>query len=482
MLRKNCTAFLLLTAMLASLAACGGEGAAVDTTAASGGDTTAETATDRPASGLPEADFNGESFTFLNGNTAEWMTTYVVTAEEENGDTVNDAIYKRNGVVEDKYNVVIEEISTKSVRADVTAAIASGDTSFDVALMVSADANTITLEGGALDYSAIPHVNVENDWWIEGSVKDFSIGNRVYFAISQFDTTHYDGVRTFFFNKNLADKYNLESPYQLVRDGKWTLDKFLELGMKVAQDLNGDSQWGAGDQFGYTSYNNIGGQTLMTGVGVFPSLGKDKDDHLMVTMSSEENINKLITLTDMLAKNDGFLNPGGENSNSGGVADFTGGRVMFYNETLSNIGQLRDMKDDFGIIPAPKWNEAQPEYYSLGGNPYFMLVPITSPDLEKTGLLMEALAYDSMGIIDVAFYDTFLSVKVTRDEESPKMLDIIFSNLTYYHPVARSYFTSNITSRLWTGDTGYASYFASNEAAIAGLIEEAEAAYEANVK
>jgi len=473
------TALLLLVSMLAAMTACGSDNTAAETTAqvTETAETTAAETEPELKPDLPNVKFDGKEFTFLNGNTAAWMTTFVVTAEEENGDTVNDAIYKRNLTVAEKYDVVIKEISTKSARADFSAAVTAGDKYFDTALMVSADAHNITLEGTAMDFGDIPYIDVYKPWWIEGSVKDFSIMDHVFYAISEFDTTHYDGVRIMYFNKIMADKYNIESPYQLVYDGKWTLDKLLELGMKVVSDLNGDSQLGAGDQFGYTSYDSIGGQTLMTASGVFPSLIKDADDLPVLAMNTEENLSKLIKITNMLSQNEGFLNPGQTSSTSGGVPDFIAGRVLFYNETLGNINKLREMEDDFGIIPAPKYNEEQDEYYSLGGNPYFMIVPITTPDLEKTGVIMEALAYESVGIIDTAFYDVFLRDKLSRDEDSPKMLDIIFGNLTYYYPLARTYVCGNIASRMWKGDADYASYFAQNESTIQSLIDNALVTY-----
>jgi len=220
----------------------------------------------------------------------------------------------------------------------------------------------------------------------------------------------------------------------------------------------------------------------MTGVGVFPSLGKDENDMLEFNMNTEKNVEKLIRIATMVYNNEGFLNKKATGTNSGGLEVFKSGRALFYNEVVSVVGSLRDMEDDFGIIPGPKYDEAQTEYYSLGGNPYFMLVPVCAPDLDKTGLMMEALAYESVGIIDVAFYDTYLSTKTTRDEESSAMLDIIFGNLTYYHPVARSQVCGGVTNRLWQGKTDFASYFASNEELINGMIEEAIAAYEANAK
>ena len=54
---------------------------------------------------IPELDFNGEDFTFLTNGASDdcgsdWIT-YDVTAEELNGEVINDAVYERNeGLVE----------------------------------------------------------------------------------------------------------------------------------------------------------------------------------------------------------------------------------------------------------------------------------------------------------------------------------------------------------------------------------------------
>jgi len=91
---KKFTTIAILTAMLASLAACGGE------SAGSAGDDTTAAATDAPettsrfvADDLPDdLDFGGETVTWYVG---DYMSAYYddFYAEEENGSRVNDAVY-----------------------------------------------------------------------------------------------------------------------------------------------------------------------------------------------------------------------------------------------------------------------------------------------------------------------------------------------------------------------------------------------------
>ncbi|MBE6613040.1 MAG: hypothetical protein E7632_11160, partial [Ruminococcaceae bacterium] len=259
---KRTILMLLTAALILSSASCGDtEPAGGDTTAVDSADTTTVGETTL-APDLPDVNYKGAKFNILNGNTTTWMTIAKVTAEEENGDNINDAIYKRNLAVEEKYGIDIVEIPSDTVKASLLSAAAAGDKSYDIALMVMADCLAVMLEGYAIDYANVPYIDTTKPWWVEGTAERMSLGGHVYYAISQFDTTHYDGVRSFFFNKQLIDEFELENPYQLVYDGKWTLDAMTEMGMAVAQDLNGDSVWGKGDRFGYSSYDSIGAQTL----------------------------------------------------------------------------------------------------------------------------------------------------------------------------------------------------------------------------
>ncbi|HHX54513.1 MAG TPA: hypothetical protein GX704_06350, partial [Clostridiales bacterium] len=115
---KLIAAFLAAVLFMSAVVSCGGSPEDTpkpesDTTEASA-DLGAETTTELKPD-LPESDFDGYDFRFLNGNTAPWMTIFIVTAEEQNGEAVNDAIYTRNLAVSEKYGVKISEISTTGV-------------------------------------------------------------------------------------------------------------------------------------------------------------------------------------------------------------------------------------------------------------------------------------------------------------------------------------------------------------------------------
>ena len=111
---------------------------------------------------------------------------------------------------------------------------------------------------------------------------------------------------------------------------------------------------------------------------------------------------------------------------------FVNGQALFFSGYISDVGYFREMRDDFGLIPAPKYDEAQEKYYTLmQGTSAICGVPSSVPesDLEFVGLVSESLAALSNQDTRGAVYDAFLKSKILHDEESIKNLDMISGSI-----------------------------------------------------
>ena len=109
-----------------------------------------------------------------------------------------------------------------------------------------------------------------------------------------------------------------------------------------------------------------------------------------------------------------------------------------------------------------------------------MCILTTNADLERTGILLESMAFESMNTVKVAAYDEMLMGKVSRDNDSEAMLDIINSTLVYDHPIAFTYLNEQITQNyLFKGKTDFASFFTKFESKITKEIQKYTDAYDA---
>ena len=159
---------------------------------------------------------------------------------------------------------------------------------------------------------------------------------------------------------------------------------------------------------------------------------------------------------------------------------FIEGRSLFYGEVMFHVNRLREMADDFGIIPMPKYDEAQ-EHYITYTNPagLMLVIPKTTADVGCTGSVLEAMASLSHTTLTPAYYDNALKGKFARDNDSGAMLDLIFENRVY--DLTQIYgwgsMPSSDNALALKGSSDLASLIAQKQSAIDTSIEKFVAAF-----
>jgi hypothetical protein len=92
---------------------------------------------------------------------------------------------------------------------------------------------------------------------------------------------------------------------------------------------------------------------------------------------------------------------------------------------------MRDVDYEIGVVPMPKYDEAQEAYRSyIYHGAGAMGIPKTNSDTARTGVIAEYLAAYSHETVKETYFNETLDFKYIQDEEGQKMLDIIFSNGT----------------------------------------------------
>lgn len=378
---------------------------------------------------LGEYDFEGYVFNVLS------RASGYINVEEETGDILDDAMYTRNRNIEERFNFTIKERRLEG--ADMSLAktsLLAGDKSYDLMIIRCPDAYVYAQEGLIYSINDLPHVNLDKPYWDQSLTKEWSIANKTYFASSAADLPAYTHTVALLFNKQLAEDLGIENLYQLVKDGKWTFDKFAEIGSVARSDLNGDGAYDENDQYGYLATLRMISPAFWISGGV-KTIEKDNDGIPKLTASESKFIEvyeKLINIT--LTSNVWYQAKSPDVLNDPLLIDmFKNGKGLFYDSTFGGIPALRDMEIDFGILPYPKYNENQSQHYTRLGWAELTCVPSYSDekDLERTSVILEALACESAKSVIPAYYELALKTKSTRDEESESMIDILFNTRVF---------------------------------------------------
>ncbi|MCL1792498.1 MAG: extracellular solute-binding protein [Oscillospiraceae bacterium] len=382
---------------------------------------------------LPEADFGGYEFKFWTSNRPnQTLEIRQAPEEEETGEPINDALYKRDRLIEDKYNIKIAYTILDDV-GDMTnktqKSVASGDNSFDI---VIGDFQNVTRglaqTGSIYDFNLIPNVDMSKPWWSKYASRDMTINGKFYFPTGDITPRFTLSPYLMMFNKQLFMDYGLEYPYQKALDGNWTLDALAEIIKDKGRDLDGDGKHEMGDFYGMITEG-------MTAVCFYRGFGQNiisiENGYPKITLGTPKSYEVIDKLADLFAGNDWYVDPQYRSYEEG--PPFREGRTLILTQTTGNLSLFRDMEYDFGILPMPKLDAGQESYYSYC-NPWgavAVAVPKTNENIERTGTLIEAFAAAGKYTSTPAQYEVTLKTKFTRDEYSEKMLDIICENASY---------------------------------------------------
>ncbi len=428
---KNTTLTSLLLLLCAGLISCGEAASTpVETSADTAAATEAVTETETEflyKDDLGDITFGGVEFrirTIENAN----VHSYVDVAEES-GEVYDDSLYKRNRKIEERFDIKIVETIAEDKSAPVRTLIQAGDDAFELGVLRCDDAMFFYTDGLTHSISDIPNIDLTKPYWASKLNESLTIDGKQYVAIGDYDINVLDLTYALAFNKQMVSDYDMESPYQLVGDGKWTMDAMLSMMTEVLSDINGDGVMDVNDRWGFLSHSKQVSPNFWIGAGEM-SILKDENDIPYINMTSERFVNvfnKFYTITwdaeTWFSKTIGDYDVPTDN-----IQIFSEGRSMFMDVSFFHINNLRDMETDFGILPYPKYDEAQSEYYSRVSYYWANIIPVTNSKLDMTGAILEALNCESANYVVPAYYEIALKTKYSRDEESAAMLDLIFEN------------------------------------------------------
>ena len=383
---------------------------------------------------LPELDFGGTTVAMFAWDGAANNEFFA----EADGDIVHDAIFERNKRVEERLNITLThtmELGSYDSRntwvKKVSQSVSAGDGAYDITAGYSMSGASLASARLVQDLADLPYLDFSKPWWPASLITESTCGGKLYFASGDISMNMIDYLYATFFNKDIVTSYDLDDPYQLVLDGKWTLDTMMGLSRDLYKDLDGDAKKGLGDQYGFIAYP-VYVDSFFFSCGLRTTeLGADGIPAVSPLFGSEKTQALLEKLNGFFKTNDGYLN--NTSDAEGTKLIFTSGRALFFTTELFYAGaSLRDANLQYGVLPVPKYDEAQKEYYTVCSFPYSLYgVPIDAKDAEMSAAVLECLASESYRTVSPALFETAMKVKYMNDPDASEMFDIIRSSVVF---------------------------------------------------
>ena len=436
---------ILSALLLVFLLSCGGDGetmpddknVASDIGANDGGDTKT------PDGGLlydsvPELDFDGYEFRVMTGKIEFFVWDFF---PEQIGEVLNDSLYTRNKKIEERFNIQFKATSidllqlAQAMKKDVKA----GADAYDEYMQIDRDAYTASAEHLLYPVGDLPYVDLTRPYWCQLPNRQLTVGGKQYVAFSDEMLSFFEAAVIVYFNKKQVADFGFEDFYGLIRSGNWTHDRFFEYAKLAVRDLDGDGKMGEADNWGIASDTDLIYQCFWTSSGKY-MVEKDSADIPYFAVPGNDTLFDVAEkVIDQFNSMDGLLMDGykqkftqfGANGRTARVTFFKEGHSLFCVGFIPEMIQLRDMADDFGILPFPKYTPDQAQYYTRASGGFPFVIPTTNQRLEIAGAVMEAMACETRNVVIPAYYESSLKTKYSRDADTAEMLDLIYETRVY---------------------------------------------------
>lgn len=325
------------------------------------------------------------------------------------------------------------DTSWNTVGPEVSKLVMAGDTTYDLFMGNQAGLAQLITENCFVNAYDIEYLDFSQPWWNNEYMNELAVGEDFrYFLNGDYFISSLLWTRVVFFNKALYANYwdNANELYEVVLDGKWTLDMMTNLAKEVYIDLNNNGMTDEEDQLGMCTYLAMSSSDGFVYGTDIAFTERDADGYITLTLMSDDAVTLAEKLPAFFAQEGSFWKDVTGDAHNQTI--FMNGKTLFMgNSALSHAEALRDMKDDFGFLPYPKFDEEQESYRSLihdaamiGG------VSNASMNLDMVGAVIEALCAETYRSVTPVWYETALKVKYSRDDLSTQMIDLIHDSAT----------------------------------------------------
>lgn len=384
--------------------------------------------------GFEEVDFDGKVFTIAVpvGKGDGWDNYDIAPDDENSPDPLDQAILKRNKIIEELYNCKIVQKSSANPIGELESDFATGENTIDMvadryALPAFSDGNFYNVKNLNLDLT--------KEWFDQGFVRDMTIDGKLYALCGEFSIESLDATWAMFVNLDIlenSERIKDVNIFDLVRNYEWTLDKMLEL-CRYAQVNRGSDKMTLDDPedvFGLISSSEQIIGLYIGGGNVFVS--KTDDENGNSSFSPGFNCQASVDTTDLIYEI--VFDPSVSIPTS--IKDvgpaFTNGRSLFVSGVMSQAKDLAKAGVRFSVIPEPMLNPEQEAYYHYVDNhASYYAVPKTCADIDVISDFIELFAYHSRFISYREYLNLYKDTYSFAGEDSYDMFDIIVHSRRY---------------------------------------------------
>ncbi len=447
-LRAVCLVLALLMALCA-LAACTGGGDTPPDSSSGGGSSSSDEGSQEEPGGefdengflldhLGNRDYNDEEINILTWEDCA-KDEFDMSLEDAAADALNAQVYTRNTVTEERMGVRLkfesvlgntdhfDEYTQKALQMSQ-----SGDV--DAFACYSREANNLVTNGllsNLLDFQGI--MEFDSPWWSQELVERGTVNGGLYYCSGDISISLFGETTAVLYNKQLADAVlgeklgDYADLYAMVEDGAWTFDAMLSLARDVGLNMDGDAaQKTALDRYGFVG-EWLYYEAVYVGAGM-TMLEQGEDGSVMISDDwGSSAADGLATLfADFLDTEDAYSVGHFNNHDTISKEAWLGNNALFYLTKVDTARESAEKKLSFGLLPVPKYDEEQENYYCMAGFYYTnWCIARSGKAQEATAATIECLSSEAYRRTAPTYFEKVLRLQTSDSQAEYDMWNFI---------------------------------------------------------
>ena len=345
--------------------------------------------------------------------------------------TINNAVYMRDQTIQTrlgvtlKYNLIrgnVDHIS--AFKEEVTNAY-QGSAPYDIVAAYTRSTAVLLLDLGHIPTES--YLDFDKPWWNSDIIeKTQTIDGNFYFATGDASTSLVQMTYCVYFNADEVERMQQTSPYALVENNEWTLDKMLTMAKGYYVD-QGETGVDLADKLGIVgTYFDWPALLHGCGVGIITRdvTGEFVLDSTIKAGKGPEVMEKL----DIAINRDGsFVRK--RNTTGNVTKNFIEGNSMFLiTESGAAISNLQDATFEFGCVPCPKYDEYQETYFSTVRQPITLFGVMTNVSHDRLPMItavLECWASEGYRKTTPAIFEQAMKGQSATSSYMTEMLELI---------------------------------------------------------
>lgn len=433
--------------------------------------------------------FTGETLTILTRNQEHYMREWY---SEDPQDALDQAIFERNEYVQERLEIEIEFVPSDCYWEQdncapynnlITNDYMSGLGEYDVVSHYAMFAVGEALRdcyANWYDQESFPYFDLSKPWWNQGMLETGTVQGQLYYMVGDANLSVFDRMFVIYYNVSLGENFGLPNMYDIALDGDWTYEKLLSYSKDIYVDqdtsIEGESD---GDVFGLVTLRWVNAyHSFYHGFDLNMVEKQEDGTYALKTSGLELFDNALTAIHDLYYSGYEGVHLILTESAADQVSAFAESRAVFSVEIMYRNAeqnqQFRDMKDEYGILPMPKWDDLQKEY-TTGSEDCHNLVSIMN-HVNKNGELisaaLELLYAESYRTVRPYYFEKMVKYKYFKSAEATQVFEMVLDSASFDFAYTFDKQMGSIFSKLWVipADEGFS--IAGAFAAYREMVEE----------